>query len=265
MRTPNVKCIVCGKPLYRRPNELARVRHVACMEHRNEAQARAGLTDAQLKALSLGRRPGTNNRTGYKHREESKRKSSESNKKWCAINPDKVKARGDKTRCENHYNWKGGSTRLNVAIRRMTEHRKWGIAVVLRDGKCVDCGAVTDLDAHHVKTFSSELLSEQGIKNRDDARECAALWDVSNGVTLCVTCHADRHGRIWTATGPGRFRKLPKLRTPTTGERNPNWRGGKAVMLCPQCGVRFEVKQAEVIKRKYCSRRCRYESQRKGV
>jgi hypothetical protein len=44
MRTPNAECCVCGKPLYRRPNEIARVRHVACMEHRNEAQDRAGLT-----------------------------------------------------------------------------------------------------------------------------------------------------------------------------------------------------------------------------
>ena len=52
MRTPNTECCVCGKPLYRRPKELARVRHVACLEHCNEAQERAGLTAAQLTALA---------------------------------------------------------------------------------------------------------------------------------------------------------------------------------------------------------------------
>ena len=264
MRTPNSECVVCGKPLYRRPNEIAKVRHVACMEHRNEAQAKAGLTAKQLTALSMGRRKGTNNRTGYKHREESKRKASKSHKAWCKANPDKVKARGEKTRGPLNYNWKGGSTRLNTAIRRLTEYRKWADAVVRRDGRCLECGAEVDLEAHHVKPFA-ELISENGIKNRQQAKECQSLWDESNGKTLCECCHCKKHGRKYTPTGNGRRKKPRAKRKSVKGISNPNYKGGLVTISCQQCGTEFDVKQSEVAKRKNCSRRCLGESQRKNI
>ena len=264
MRTPNAECCICGKPLYRRPNELAKVRHVACMEHRNEAQANAGLTEAQRAALAMGRRPGTNNRTGYKHREESKRKASASHKVWCEANPDKVKARGEKVRGANHYNWKGGAARVSTAIRQMTENRRWMDAVVRRDGACLLCGSDTDLEAHHNKPFA-EIVFENGITSCEQARQCAVLWDLSNGVTLCERCHCKHHGRKYTPTGNGRRKKPRKARRSMAGEANPNYRGGKVALTCPQCGTVFQVKQAEVDKRKYCSRRCLGESQRKGI
>lgn len=193
-RTPNCKCVVCGKPLYRRPSELARVRHVACMEHRAQAQVLSGITEGQQRGLALGRQKGTNHRTGYKHREESRRKCSESHKRWCAEHPDLVEARGAKTRGANHYKWNGGSSRLNTSIRTMHENRKWMDAIRARDGKCQECGATEALEAHHIVSLA-ELLVEHGIKNRADARKCDALWDLGNGVTLCQKCHYQIHGR----------------------------------------------------------------------
>ena len=194
MRTPNTECCICGKPLYRRPFELAKVRYVACMEHRAEAARQREPTDAQKSALALGRVPGTNNREGYKHREESKLKASESHKAWCAANPDKVKARGEKTRGENHYRWKGGASQLNASIRRLTENRKWMDSIKARDGKCSVCGATENLEAHHIIPLSV-LIEANGIKNREQARECAELWNLSNGVTVCMKCHYEIHGR----------------------------------------------------------------------
>ena len=194
MRTPNTECCICGKPLYRRPFELTKVRYVACMEHRAEAAQQQELTDAQKSALALGRVPGTNHREGYKHREESKRKTSESHKAWCAANPDKVKARGEKTRGNNHYRWKGGTSRLNTAIRTLTENRRWVDSVKARDGKCSVCGTAENLEAHHIIPLSV-LVEAHGLENREQARDCDELWDLSNGVTVCMKCHYKIHGR----------------------------------------------------------------------
>lgn len=194
MRTPNCECLICKKPLYRRPHELKRVRHVACMAHRAEAQSISGVTPAQQAGLNLGRVKGTNHRSGYKHRHESKRKASESHKRWCAENPDKVAARGAKVRGEQHYQWKGGMSKVSQSIRQMTEYRTWAAAVRERDAACVRCGAIERLESHH-KTPFAELLARYEIRTRDDARKCAALWDISNGETLCERCHYKEHGR----------------------------------------------------------------------
>lgn len=191
-RTPNAACVICGKPLYRRPFELKKVRHVACMKHRAEAQKLSGITEKQQAALSLGREKGTNHRAGYKHKQSSRRKIAKAVKTWCAENPDKALARG--VRGEKHYKWKGGSTRLNTSIRRMNENRKWMDAIKARDKKCLACGSTERLESHHIVELAI-LISENKVKNREDARNCPALWDLSNGQTLCEDCHYKVHGR----------------------------------------------------------------------
>lgn len=197
MRTPNCKCVICGKQLYRRPYELKSVRYVACLEHRHAAQVAAGVTDAQTAALSKGRTKGTNHREGYRHRDESKQKASESHKKWCAENKEKVAARGEKNRGVKHYRWNGGSSRLNTSIRQMSENRKWTDSVRQRDGKCTKCGSVENLEVHHLAGLSV-LINTLRIKNRDDARRFTlVLWDVNNGVTFCKKCHFQEHGRTF--------------------------------------------------------------------
>lgn len=181
--------------MYRRPNELAKVRHVACVAHRAEAQKLSGITPAQHAGLSLGRRKGTNNLTGIPKSEESKRKRSESMKRWAAENTVAVVARSENNRGERHYNWKGGLSKLSQSIRQMTEYRKWMDAVKAKDGfKCVRCGANDNLESHHKRPFA-ELLKAHGVSSRDDARRCAELWDIENGETLCVPCHFEEHGR----------------------------------------------------------------------
>lgn len=195
MRTPNSKCCVCEKPLYRRPSDLKKSRHVACMEHRAEAQKLSGITEKQKSGLAKGRRKGTNNRTGFTHDSATKEKITASIKAWCEQNQEKITERGAKTRGENHYNWKGGSSRLNVSIRQMNENRRWMDAVKERDGwVCVECGSAENVESHHIIPLAY-LVSANGIRNRQDARNCLALWDLNNGKTLCEKCHYEIHGR----------------------------------------------------------------------
>lgn len=198
-RTPNCKCLVCGKPLYRRPHELAKVRHVACMAHRAEAQKISGITEKQLVGLSLGREKGTNHRAGYKHKKSSKRKVAKANRNYWKAHPEQARARGEKTRGELHYKWNGGSTKLNKSIRQMVEYERWRDGVKARDGgKCTECGSTKKLESHHLVELVV-LIALHGIKNRDDARACLALWDVANGLTLCEKCHYKTHGRKYDA------------------------------------------------------------------
>lgn len=195
MRTPNCKCVICGKSLYRRPGHLARIRYVACMADRGEAQRREGLTEKQRASLALGRQKGTNHLNGIPKSEGSKQKRSRAMKIWCTENPDALMARSKNIRGSNHYLWNGGSSSLNISIRQMTENRKWINAVKARDEKCLRCGSTYELEAHH-KTPLAELIERLGIKDRADARRRAAiLWDMDNGETICQRCHYDEHGR----------------------------------------------------------------------
>lgn len=197
MRTPNCACLVCSKPMYRRPYELKKYRHVACMDHRAIAQKLSGITDAQQSGLSLGREKGTNHRVGYKHLESSKIKASLSHKKWAQNNPERIVLRGLKSRGENHYRWNGGISRLNTSIRTMHENRKWADAVRARDKYCLRCGSENKLEAHHKKHLS-HLIEYLGVTNRNEARKFAViLWDLNNGETLCKKCHWLEHGRIY--------------------------------------------------------------------
>ena len=107
-----------------------------------------------------------------------------------------MKARSEKTRGENHYRWNGGTSRLNAAIRRLTENRKWMKAVRQRDGKCLVCGSVENLESHHIVPLA-DLVQAHGITDREHARSCDALWDLGNGMTVCRPCHYNIHGRTY--------------------------------------------------------------------
>jgi hypothetical protein len=195
VRTPNTSCLLCSKPLYRRPYELARRRYAACMKCRSEAQKVAGITDKQQTGLSMGRMKGTNHRTGYTHRDESRAKVAASNAAYWAANPESAKARGAKLRGPAHYRWNGGSSRLNISVRTMTENRRWMDAVRKRDEHCKRCRSVDALEAHHLVPLS-QLIQSLEIRNRDDARRNAdVLWNLGNGLTLCRPCHFEEHGR----------------------------------------------------------------------
>lgn len=81
---------------------------------------------------------------------------------------------------KKHWNWRGGITARNMAIRNSLEYKIWRDAVYERDdftcNRCKKRGG--DLHAHHIKPFSQfpELR-----------------FDIDNGMTLCRPCHYEVH------------------------------------------------------------------------
>jgi hypothetical protein len=56
----------------------------------------------------------------------------------------------------------------------LANHTKWARSVKRRDGRCLNCGSVSDLTAHHVLSWKEHPASR---------------FDLSNGKTLCRSCH----------------------------------------------------------------------------
>ncbi len=84
----------------------------------------------------------------------------------------------------NNPNWKGGRTPLGIRIRTSQKYLDWRLAVFNKDGfKCVGCGddSSGNLQAHHILEFAK--YQEQRL-------------DISNGTTLCKTCHEKMHPEI---------------------------------------------------------------------
>lgn len=90
-----------------------------------------------------------------------------------------------------NHNWKNGISDIDHSIRRMPEYLEWRYNIFKRDNwTCIKCEAKKYVTAHHIKSFS-KLIKENGIKTRDEARNCPALWDLKNGKTLCEKCHSE--------------------------------------------------------------------------
>ena len=92
---------------------------------------------------------------------------------------------------ENHYNWKGGITPINQALRNCLDYEKWRNLVLERDlYTCQDCGEVGGrLEADHIKLFA--LFPE-------------LRFEVSNGRTLCTPCHRSKTKEDWKIIIEGR-------------------------------------------------------------
>lgn len=88
-------------------------------------------------------------------------------------------------------------TPLRDAIRGCSKYFKWRSNVFQRDNwTCQTCGQRgCVLQAHHIKPFS-ETLKQNAIKTLGEALSCNKLWNVDDGVTLCIGCHklTDNYG-----------------------------------------------------------------------
>lgn len=100
-----------------------------------------------------------------------------------------IDKRTSKITGENAGMWKGGISFIDKSIRTMKEYKDWRTSIFIRDNfTCQDCGNKGYITAHHIKGFS-QILKDNNIKNRIEARNCDEIWDITNGKTLCEECH----------------------------------------------------------------------------
>ena len=88
--------------------------------------------------------------------------------------------------------WKGGITKLSESIRSLPEYLQWRSSVYTRDNwTCQTChNRGLEIQAHHIKSFK-RILEENKIDSVDKAKQCEELWNIDNGITLCMDCHKE--------------------------------------------------------------------------
>ena len=133
-------------------------------------------------------RKGNNGKIGSKQSEETKKKISEAHrgkkKPWAGKFLTEAGRQKLRDKCGNKcYNWKGGITPLNKAIRNSFEYKAWRKSVFERDNwTCVWCRKRGGyIEADHIKPFAyyPELR-----------------FAIDNGRTLCRECHnITKYGR----------------------------------------------------------------------
>jgi len=193
-------CPVCGKQLSNRAaktcvlhqpprSDVTRQKHRDAMRKRREQYGciNSPETREKLRLANLGKKatPETRlklrishlgNKTGYQkgHKTNVGRVHSEDFRRNMSL-----AQRGKKEKVSvgsNHWNWQGGKTNKNTAIRNSFEYKVWRKVVFLRDDftcqNCGDRGGVLHVD--HIKPFASY----------PDLR-----LTIENGRTLCVDCH----------------------------------------------------------------------------
>jgi 5-methylcytosine-specific restriction endonuclease McrA len=101
---------------------------------------------------------------------------------------------GDLHRGKKASNWKGGVTPIQRQIRSNFLYRLWRSDVFIRENyTCQDCYVHGGyLEAHHIKPVSS-IIAENCIRTLIELIECSEMWNINNGITLCLRCHKKRH------------------------------------------------------------------------
>jgi len=120
---------------------------------------------------------------------------------------DNLVARRDAIRCRNCSDkfrvgsrascWKGGVTKIYNTIRNCAKYNEWRKKIYKRDNyACVNCGKrngngeTVILNADHYPVKMSQIVKANSIDSYSKAIECEQLWDINNGRTLCIECHA---------------------------------------------------------------------------
>lgn len=89
-----------------------------------------------------------------------------------------------------NYNKKGDITPIQQKIRDLSLYKEWRTKCFERDNytcrKCHQRGGC--LEIHHFSPLS-KIIRQNNLKNIEQAKKCTELFDVNNGITVCISCH----------------------------------------------------------------------------
>ena len=166
------------------------------------------IEETKKRSQSLKKRVVAKGGWGYKFKKghimskETKEKMSKSHQGICIPHTEKTKNKIRKTTRENakygseNHSYKDGNSPLKKRVRKSWRFRVWREAVFQRDDyTCQQCKKRGfELHPHHQKRFA-DIWDEHKITTYKEAMDCIELWDIQNGVTLCVVCHRRLHKR----------------------------------------------------------------------
>lgn len=99
----------------------------------------------------------------------------------------------------NRKKHKDNVTPVKNLIRSQFLYREWRAKIYERDDyTCQVCGERSkagkrkEIHAHHIKHLA-DIIREFEIKTIQDAQNCGELWEINNGITMCVDCHKMAH------------------------------------------------------------------------
>lgn len=95
---------------------------------------------------------------------------------------------------DKHPMWKGGIAPLNIQIRTLLEMKQWSRQVLMRDYfTCQYCHCKSKkLSAHHIFHLSW-ILEALNITEAEQILLFPFMFDITNGITVCQSCHKYIH------------------------------------------------------------------------
>jgi 5-methylcytosine-specific restriction endonuclease McrA len=128
-------------------------------------------------------------RKGYKYTEQEKERHCEiMGRLVSSMSRPEIIAKSQLTK-KKTFDLRGRKSKVREVIKHTDEYKSWRTSVFTRDNfTCILCSKKGYVEADHIKPFS-EIIKENNIRDVISARECIALWDISNGRTLCKKCH----------------------------------------------------------------------------
>lgn len=201
------KCLQCGQTIIKPYNESVKnweTRHKFCSKS-CLAKSKNHLTKYQF-SKERHYVPPTAFKKGHRPSPKSEFKKGlipwNKNRSWTEQERLKISQSLPKRFGSKSPRWKGGITPINEQIRHCSKMKQWILQIFQRDNYvCVLCGRRSKtgdkvvLNADHFPKPFYQIRTQWNILSLEQALACEELWDIKNGRTLCVECHAKTKGR----------------------------------------------------------------------